>query len=525
LTMDSRKKTARTRDPRLLAFGVTFFVLMLVTSLLWLSCFSMTDFGKEVTFYDGATVCRVESEEEDCDMDNCHHCDEELGRCTPDPSRNASDDDLDTYFTCDDDGVHGPGPDCDDGTDLIKPGAAEQCNVEDDDCDGTVDEGIVHSWESPEELFPGSHPAVDWDGQNIAVVWEAHGETTTNLKFAFLTASAGISEQNDLLAGGSDNVESPSIAYIREREGSSTFGVAWINNESGNRGLQVIVVQPAVQLPYSGVIELIEEPDGEQMSAPKVACAYDIDRCAVAWKQQSTGDAATAEIKIAFINKDTGSPEEDIIEVSSRPGVESTEPAVVRAGAGFAVAWTEIVSEGNSSIHVACYDQETKGRIGDAVELNVDGDRNPSSPALGRRIGAPSSSEVILVYQALGEGTQQDIYYVMLDLAKFDDDGEVFGSTNNLSSSSLLSMSPSVFWAGDDIGVAWNERGADKVNYFALIAAAGGDGIPGESVLLGEGLRPSVSTTGTEGGFLVLGYRKIESDYAIMANGTSCEVE
>ena len=520
--MELKKKTAWTRDPQVMAFGVSLAVLLLVSSILWLSCYTRTDFSKKVTYYDGATVCRVENEEEDCEMDNCYHCYEELGRCRPDPSRNAFDDDSDSYYTCDDDGVHGQGPDCDDGTDLINPGARERCNVEDDDCDGTVDEGIIHSWANPEELFPGSHPAVDFDGQNVAMVWEEHGGTTTKLKFALLTASAGISEQNDLLSGGSDNVESPTIAYAGGSGANRMFNVAWINNESTNRGLQLIVFKPALELPYTGTVRLIGEPEGEEMLTPDVSGADDILVFAVVWKQQATGNADTAEIKLAFFDAATGVQEGGILEVSSSPGVESTEPAVVRAGDGFAVAWTERESENNSSIHVACYDSTTRTKIGDTTELKVDADRKPSFPALGRSYQASASSNVILVYQALGSGTQQDIHYVMLDLSEFEDGGEVFGKTHNLSNSSLLSMNPSVFWADDDIGVAWNERGADKLNYFSLIAASGGDGIPGESVSLGEGLRPSISTTGTEGEFLVLGYRKIESDYDILANGTSC---
>ncbi len=521
--MDSRKKTAWTRDPQVLAFSVSLTLLLLVSSILWLSCYTMTDFSKEVTFYDGATVCRVESEEDDCDMDNCYHCDEELGRCRPDPSRNASDIDEDSSYICDDDGVHGEGRDCDDDDNLIKPGASERCNVKDDDCDGTVDEGIVQAWENPEELFAGSHPAVDWDGANVVAVWEEHGETTTRLKFALLTASAGISEQDDLLAAGSDNVEGCSIAYIKEREGESAFAVVWINNESENRGLQIIVFRPASQLPYGGTIYLIDEPAGEEMSAPKVACANDISECAAAWKQQTTGNADTAEIKLAFFSAVSGEQVGAILTVSSSPSVESTEPAVIRAGDGFAVAWTENESESTSSIHVAYYNQETKEQIGSAAELEVGADRKPSFPAMGRSLGTPSSKEAILVYQALNEGTQQDIHYVMLDLEKFADDGEVFKDTTNLSNSSRLSMSPTVYWAGNsDIGVAWNERGANKENYFALVAPSGDDGIPGESVSLGEGLRPAISTTGAKGEFLVLGYRKVESDYDILANAASC---
>ena len=39
--------------------------------------------------------------------------------------------------------------DCDDSSPSIYPGAVEQCNGDDDDCDGTIDDGFSHAWDTP----------------------------------------------------------------------------------------------------------------------------------------------------------------------------------------------------------------------------------------------------------------------------------------------------------------------------------------------------------------------------------------
>jgi|GEM_PF-849953 len=50
------------------------------------------------------------------------------------------DDDVDGYTECEPPGAPGTGGDCDDAVASINPGAAEICNLIDDDCDGMVDE-------------------------------------------------------------------------------------------------------------------------------------------------------------------------------------------------------------------------------------------------------------------------------------------------------------------------------------------------------------------------------------------------
>ncbi|MBI4437441.1 putative metal-binding motif-containing protein [Candidatus Uhrbacteria bacterium] len=116
---------------------------------------------------DGIEVC--DGADNDCD-----------GVTDPDDSADAptwyGDGDGDGYGLSTDTAVACSAPagyvadatDCDDGNDPVNPGATEVCNEVDDDCDGTIDEGV-------ETTFYG-----DWDGDGYgnAVITESECEAS-----------------------------------------------------------------------------------------------------------------------------------------------------------------------------------------------------------------------------------------------------------------------------------------------------------------------------------------------------------
>lgn len=97
----------------------------------------------------------------DCDDDDARRHSSGIEACDPDgvdedcdettiQSSSASDGDRDgdgfisvACFNAREDGDENRGTDCDDTQPTVYPGAVEQCNAIDDDCDGVVDEGMV----------------------------------------------------------------------------------------------------------------------------------------------------------------------------------------------------------------------------------------------------------------------------------------------------------------------------------------------------------------------------------------------
>ena len=511
--MHSKKKTPWYGNPQVVAFGVSLVVLTLVSTLLWLSCFAVTDFNMDVKYYDGSTnVCTVETEEDDCDMQNCFHCDEEAGRCEDDDSRQAKDNDGDTYFICEDDGVHGTGLDCDDSEIGIHPNADEVCNLADDDCDDSIDEDVfVAKGVGQVEIGDGKYPAVSYGKSNTALLWQLDdGVNAKRIKFAYLLESGSIDGSNwwYLTNGGETvfNMEGPSLMY---KEGSSdgrVFGAAWIDR-LGKQSGRFERIMPSTGLPITGGGAFFTDTEAAELpSDPQVAAAPSY--FAVAWTQGGS-DPSSNEVFVTFFNAADGSFYEEWgrINVSNSIDIESSQPCIIFAGSGFVIAWVETESEDNSDINIAYFNVSSGAFTGDTVTIPIP-QSAAANPVLGREHDSSGSTSVVLAYEAIPVGdTREEIFAVFLGFDSFESgdivQGEGEDPTIQVSNASGVSATPSVFWWNNAMGVAWrDERSGSKEVYFRRLSASGV--VASDEIALGEGRDPSVVSLGTDNKFAVV---------------------
>jgi hypothetical protein len=486
--------------------------------LAWFSCFAVTDFSKKVVYYDGGSgTCSPETENEDCDVENCQHCDEETNQCASDLSRNAENNDGDNAFVCD-----GGGTDCDDSDNQVFPGAAERCNLVDDDCDGTIDEGLLFQAQGAgaKDAGPGANPAVDFNGQNVAMVWEVEeteGTYQKRIKFATLSNGGEIPSQQFLTEGFSNyNMENPSIAYRLGSDMATEYGVAWIDRLGGHSLCFARFTAPGPSLGPGGFSIVAGEP-GEQISLPSVAAWGGVRYYAVAWQKQQGSDASTADVFLAFFDAENNGAliaDPGVINVSESDGVKSTFPSVAQVGGGFVVVWVEEESESASRLEAAYYLAPTGARVGETAELGIEPARRPSHPLLAAHRAEPADTSLYLVYDAVpASESRQEIFAVMMDSVGFEpgSEVEVFSSPVQVSHTPDVSVTPSVYWQDAMIGIGWSEWSDSRTVHFVRMTPEAV--VASDPIEVGLGQAPAVVSQGMDDDFISVWYKPgVEAD-------------
>jgi len=205
-------------------------------------------------------------------------CNPDDGLCVDGPAP-GSDDDSDGFLDAD-----CGGDDCDDDHAAVQPGAAEQCNDVDDNCDGAIDAVFPASVES--DLATAADlgaVAVAFDGDRSVVLW-----TADNTVFAAWVNDEGVSTPLDLsLNGPAGRVLShPAVTAC----GDGNFCAAFVSSATGVRELRAVTLVPDADGLVAGADEVLT--DAGAGNIPAVSIGFDGERAdpgwLVAWAENGT---------------------------------------------------------------------------------------------------------------------------------------------------------------------------------------------------------------------------------------------
>jgi hypothetical protein len=165
------------------------------------------------------------------------HCNPATGECDIQEMKPTADMDNDGY--CDDDPIYG-GDDCNDQADsggAVNPGAAEVCNLTDDNCDTLVD-GLATA--GPAEITSAdaiSSPAVAFGGGRFVVAWQQGQDASATVQLQMLGTGACIADPQCEESEGA--LPASEVTDVTAKGGAGAAGAAPTIAASGE---QLVVV-------------------------------------------------------------------------------------------------------------------------------------------------------------------------------------------------------------------------------------------------------------------------------------------
>lgn len=506
-----------------------------------LNCSVMTDFDKPLVLPEELACL----EDDDCWSDerpefDCHVCNTGTHTC----EASVTNGDTDDWYVCER-AIERGTADCDDTDGAVYPGAHEDRDLKDNDCDGIIDDGVLVAKNDAPDLIikPGdcedpclwSSPRIGWEDPYIHAIWESdEGRNQDRLRVAELdvNGTAVMTEQllilkplehdpiTDTWFRPDHNMTEAGIASAQV-DSRTTHAAVWIDL-LGGRTFDLMGFHFTTGGDTGIGREVQEWPDDQNVlrethrdaAHPVIIAHQTQDEYYVAWSGRDVAGTLSDVFLARFttstsgdgLDIDTTRGTDGLMSLSQTPGEdETTRPGLVQAGSGLVAAW---ITETRDAIRIAYMTDFGASPLdpGDIRDVPLPGILGGVSHALRDLVLVRSEESVstelaYLVFCGVPSGqSAHEVWAVSVDLNDFaaGPDAEVFGAPLRVSNSpGAPSIEAAAAWYDRAIGIAWSERrdGHNHV-YFRRIAALG-TSRETSGILASDEINLSVDAAGT----------------------------
>jgi hypothetical protein len=304
--------------------------------------------------------------------------------------------------------------------------------------------GTSYEYPSSEKLISTNaldcfNPSLAWSGNKYCASWQGNFDfqgLDMEIGYRKLDADGGGIGSDYYIVFKGDS-EAPKVVW-----NGTDFWIAWANSPDG--GLNCEIYMHRVGGGFT-VYQITNSPGDDRY--PSITWTGDC--YGLCWAQQDIGSGGKI-IHFNIISADGTTkllPEDTLVNENS--GQSACYPCLVWNGDGYGVCW-EDDREGQPRMYFARLDKDGS-KIGNDVPI--------SSSALVLDPNRPSSSLVwngsqyAVTWDAQKEGGHYQIY-----MALISSDGEKLGGDIQVTTSESTSIRPSIVWAGDKYGIAWEDN-------------------------------------------------------------------
>ncbi len=479
------RKETRNQAIALATISATFVLAFLASH-----CFFVVDFDKKMVMpADGFANCTSDDQCQ-CNPSNpaecgdqwfCNECDDTGDTPSFQCISVGTNADSDGWWVC----PGAPRPDCNDSAPSIYPGANETPNLEDDDCDGVIDEGVIVAALTPQTLSKASacgspctysDPVAVYRNPNIHLAWESdEGVSAKLVRVGEIVLPSTPNSDNQYLIYSSTvplptfNMTDPYIALSGD-----TNAVGWIDHlGGGSLDLNVFTIAGIGSGFATGPTWESDASFPDNPGEPVVATRSGSSFFGMAWIGEDT--SGTVDVYFSLFNS-SGDLQESygtggLINVSNTAPIgETGRPGLIDAYTGYAIAWVEPPS----AVRI-WYGMRTDSFASAAsCTVPTTGMTGHRDPVLVRSDSTPANPKAYLVFAAVPSGqTATEVFAMSVDLEEIDStcSAAIFGPPLQVSNSTnKLSADVTAAWTGNAIGIAWSDRETGSRIYFRRIA-------------------------------------------------------
>lgn len=375
----------------------------------------------------------------DCDdSDPCTDdtCDTDTGEC----SYSLVDEDEDGYFAAEVDGTEcDGGDDCNDLRDDVHPGATEECDTIDQNCDGSVLDASDADDDSDGHLdeFCGGDDCNDSDDEVYAGAPEICADgVDQDCDFLIDEPTGTLADVR--ITNDTHDSEECSIAWT-----GSEFGVAWQENRDGNEEIYFARVSDAGSK-VGGDVRVTDAAGASYL--PTVI--WTGTEYALCWTDEREGSRDVYFTRLSGDGTEVGSD----VRVTT-DGHSSRRSVIAWSGSEYGLTWSD-ERNGNWEVYFA--------------RLGTDGTKIGSDVRVTDDLGTSYVSDIIWASSVYGLAFHDDRHesYEII-FARVDGDGAKIGPDVRISvTTDASAWVASLTWTGSEYGIAWHDNSEENYEIF-----------------------------------------------------------